>query len=77
MTNEELIRKAREHLRAIEHPKSFGAPSDAYDEARVVQTTLIYFGSQKRSDYIEVILNSETGDIISIVYHPPTGTGIL
>ena len=48
MTNEELIRKAREHIRAIERPNSFGAPSDAYDEARVVQTTLIYFGSQYR-----------------------------
>lgn len=49
MTNEGLIRKAREHLRAIEQPNSFGAPSDAYDETRVLQTTLIYFGSQKRS----------------------------
>ena len=70
MTNEELVRKAREHIRAIERPGSFGAPSDAYDEARVVQTTLIYFGSQKRSDYIETLLNSETGEPLSIVYHP-------
>ena len=77
MTDEELIQKAREHLKAIERPDSFGAPSDAYDQSRVVQTTLIYFGSQTRSDYIEVVMNSETGDFISSVYHPPTGTGIL
>jgi hypothetical protein len=70
MTDEELIRKGREHIRAIERPNSYGAPSDAYDEARVVQTTLIYFGSQKRSDYIEALLNSETGEPISIAYHP-------
>ena len=71
MTNEELIRKAREQIRAIERPNSFRGPFDAYDEARVVPTTLIYFGSQKRSDYIEALLNSETGEFISMVYHPP------
>ena len=75
MTHEELIKKAREHIRAIERPNSFGAPFEAYDETRVVETTLIYFGNQKRSDYIEVVLNSEAGDPISVVYNPQDGAG--
>ncbi len=75
MTHDELIKKARAHIRALDRRNTFGAPSDSYDQARVVETTLIYFGSQNRSDYIEVILNSETGEPISVVYHPQDGAG--
>ena len=71
MSHEELIKKAREHIRALDRRKTFGAPSDSYDQARVVETALIYFGSQTRSDYIEVIVNSETGEPISVVSHFP------
>jgi hypothetical protein len=75
MTHEELIKKARQHIKALDGRNTFGAPSDSYDQARVVETTLIYFGSQARNDYIEVVLNSQTGDPISVVYHPQNGPG--
>jgi hypothetical protein len=75
MTHQELIKKARERIRPLDKRNVFGAPSDSYDRARVVETALIYFGSQTRGDYIEVILNSETGDPISVVYHPQDGAG--
>jgi hypothetical protein len=74
MTHQELIEKAREQMRALDWRSSFGAPPDVYDQARVVDTALIYFDSQKREDYIEVVLNSETGELISTVYHPRRGT---
>jgi hypothetical protein len=75
VTHEELIKKAREHIRTLDGRNTFGAPSGSYDQVRVVETTLIYFGSQARSDYIEVVLNSQTGDPISVVYPPQNGAG--
>jgi hypothetical protein len=70
MTHEELIAKARAHMKPFDHRKSFGVTSDVFNQARVVETALVYLGSQERDDYIEVYLNRETGEFITATYHP-------
>jgi hypothetical protein len=75
MTHEELIEKARMHMKPFDRRKSFGASSDAFTQARVVETALVYLGSQQRDDYIEVYLNRETGEFITATYHPGPNTG--
>jgi hypothetical protein len=71
MTHQELIQKAREHMKLLDGRNAIPPPpSDSYDQARVVDTTLIYFGSQNRDDYIEVVLNTQSGEVISMTYHP-------
>ena len=70
MTERELIEKAREHMRTLGWRNTLGAHSSAYNQARVVDTKLIYSGSQARDDYVEVVINSQTGEAISIIYHP-------
>ena len=70
MTHEELIAKARAHMKPFDRRKSFGATSDVFTEGRVVEAALVYLGSQNRDDYIEVYLNRETGEFITATYHP-------
>ena len=69
MTHEELIAKARAHMKPFDRRKSFGVTSDVFNQARVVETALVYLGSQERDDYIEVYLNRETGEFITATYH--------
>jgi hypothetical protein len=70
MTHEELIVKARAHMKRFEGRKPFNVTSDVFTEGRVVEAALVYLGSQKRDDYIEVYLNRETGEFITATYHP-------
>lgn len=72
MTHEELIAKARTHLKPLDRRKSFPVSSDSFTEARVVETALVYLGNKNRDDYIEVYLNRESGEFITATYHPPS-----
>ena len=69
MTHEELIAKARAHMKPIDR-HSLGVTSDVFTEARVVEAALVYLGSQERDDYIKVFLNRHTGEFIEASYHP-------
>jgi hypothetical protein len=73
MTHEELIAKARAHMEPFDRRKWFGANSDVFTDARVVETALVYLGNQHRSDYIEVYLNRENGEFITATYRPGPG----
>jgi hypothetical protein len=79
MTHEELIAKARAHMKPFDRRNSFGVSADVFNQARVVETAVVYLGSQERDDYIEVYLNRETGEFITATYHPgasrPGGRG--
>jgi hypothetical protein len=73
MTHAELITKAREHMEALDHRDAFGVSSDVFTEARVRDVALVVLGSQKRDDYIEVYVDSQTGELITVSYHPGAG----
>jgi hypothetical protein len=75
MTHKELIEKARKHLVSLDTQKLFGVPADVFDQSRVVEATLIYLDSQTRDDCVQVLLNSATGDVISVEYHPSASGG--
>lgn len=65
-------------MKPFDRRKSFGVTSDVFTEGRVVEAALVYLGSQKRDDYIEVYVNRETGEFITATYHPGSpqpGTG--
>ena len=70
MTHEELIAKARTHLKPFDQRKSFPINSDSLTEAHVVETALVHFGNKINDDYIEVYLNRESGEFITATYHP-------
>ena len=57
-------------MKPFDRRKSFGVTSGVFNQARVVETALVYLGSQERDDYIEVYLNRETGEFITATYHP-------
>lgn len=70
MTHDELIAKARAHMKPFDSRKSFGVSSDVFTAARVQETALVILGSTKRDDYIEVYVDRQTGDLITATYHP-------
>jgi hypothetical protein len=70
MTQEELISKARYYADRFGKHGAFSAPADVFDEARVVETVLVYLGSQKRDDYVKVLLDRATGEFVTATYHP-------
>lgn len=69
MTHDELITKARAHMKPFDRSKSFGVPSDVFTAARVQEAALVILGSTERDDYIEVYLDRQTGDFITATYH--------
>ncbi len=72
MTHDELIDKAREHMKPFDRRNSFGVSSEVFSQGRVVEAALVYLGSQQRDDYIKVYLNRETGEFIGAEYLPGT-----
>jgi len=70
MTHDELIAKARGHMKPFDHRDSFGVSSGVFTEARVRETALVVLGSQQRDDYIEVYVDRQTGEFITATYHP-------
>jgi hypothetical protein len=70
MTHEELIAKARTHLKPFDRRKSFPVSSDSFTEARVVETALVYLGNKINYDHIEVYLNRQSGEFMTASYHP-------
>jgi hypothetical protein len=70
MTQEELIAKARAHMKPFDRRNSFGVPSDVFTEARVQEAALVVLGSRQRDDYIEVYVDRQSGDFITATYHP-------
>jgi hypothetical protein len=62
-------------MKPFDRRKSFGVASDVFTEGRVVAAALVYLGSQKRDDHIEVYLNRETGEFITATYHPGSQPG--
>jgi hypothetical protein len=70
MTHDELIAKAREHVKKFDRRNAFGVSSEVFTEARVVEAALVYLGSQKRDDYIKVYINRDTGEFLGAEYNP-------
>jgi hypothetical protein len=70
MTQDELIAKARSYAERFGKSGAFTVPAEVFDQAHVVETVLVYLGSQKRDDYVSVFLNRETGEFVSATYHP-------
>ncbi|GEM_PF-3545752 len=76
MTQEEWIARAREHAATFERGVPFPARVADFEKARVREAVLICFCSDSRDDYIEVMLDRETGEFIAANYSPPaTGNG--
>ncbi len=73
MTHDELITKARGHMKALDHRDAFGVSSDVFTEARVREAAIVILGSQERDDYIEVYVDRQTGELITASYHPGLG----
>ena len=73
MTHQELIAKARAHMKPFDRRNSFGVSSMAFPEARVQEAALVVLGSRERDDYIDVYLDRRTGAFITATYHPGTG----
>jgi hypothetical protein len=71
MSHEELISKAREHAELFEHGEAFPVRVAELPITRVREATLIYFGGINRDDFIEILLDSESGDFITAQYSPP------
>lgn len=71
MSHDELIAKAREHAKAFENGEAFPVRVADLPMSRVVPAVRIIFGSKERDDYIEVLLDSESGDFITASYRPP------
>ena len=72
MTHDELIAKAREHAEVFERGGPLPARVAEFARTRVRETALIYFGSNDRDDYIEILLDRDTGDFITGSYSPPS-----
>jgi hypothetical protein len=70
MTNDELIAKARAHMKPLDRRNALGVSSDVFTEARVRDAALVCLGSRERDDYIEVYLDSQTGELITATYRP-------
>jgi len=70
MTHDELIAKARAHMKPFDSRKSFGVSSDVFTAARVQEAALVILGSTERDDYIEVYVDRQTGGFITATYHP-------
>jgi len=76
MTHEELITKARSYAERFGKRGAFSVSADVFDGARVVETVLVYLGSQKRDDYVSVFLERETGEFVSATYHPGSSNSL-
>jgi hypothetical protein len=75
MTHDELIAKAREHAEVFERGSPLPARVAEFAKTRVRETVLITFGSNDREDFVEMLLDRETGDFITASYCPPLETG--
>ena len=64
MTEDELIK------RATMCAKEFRVDLKELPRRRIRLAMVVYFGSDKRNDHIEVCLDKETGEIISGTYSP-------
>ena len=73
MTHDDLIAKARLHMKPFDRRNSFGVSSEVFTEARVREAALVVLGSHQRDDYIEVYVDRQTGDFITATYHPGLG----
>ena len=70
MTHQELIAKARAHMKSFDRRNSFGVASEVFIEARVQEAALVVLGSRERDDHIDVYLDRQTGAFITATYHP-------
>lgn len=75
MTHDELIVKARQHAEVFERGGPLPARVAEFARTRVRETVVITFGSNDRDDFIEMLLDRETGDFITASYSPPPDTG--
>jgi hypothetical protein len=75
MTHDELIAKAREHAEVFERGSPLPARVAEFARTRVREAVLITFGSNDRDDFIEMLLDRETGDFITATYSPPAEDG--
>jgi hypothetical protein len=71
MTHDELIAKAREHLKPFERMDKCRVRIAEFPNVRVRETVVMYFSRSDKDDTMEVCLDRETGEFVSATYTPP------
>jgi hypothetical protein len=79
MNNDELILKARTHLNStLRHPLfRIGIEPEEFTKANQLKTpsVIVRFGCENREDTVDLVLNAETGDFISMIHAPQKAAG--
>jgi hypothetical protein len=70
MTHEDLIARAREHMKPFDQHNSYGVSLGDFTEARVAETARVFLRRPLRDDCLEVELDRDTGEFIWAIYHP-------
>jgi len=70
MTHEELIAKARDHIKPFDQHNSYGVSLQDFTDARVAEIARIFLRRPQREDFLEVEVDRETGEFIWAIYHP-------
>ncbi len=56
-------------MKPLDRRNALGVSSDLFKEARIRDAALVTLGSRERDDYIDVYLESQTGQFITATYH--------
>jgi hypothetical protein len=72
MTHDELIARAREHMKPFERIDSEIPPLQEYSETRVRDTVMVYFSRTGADDRFEICLDRTTGEFVGASYMPKT-----
>ena len=70
MTHDELIARAREHMKPFERMEAEIPPLDQYSAVRVRDTVMIYFSRAGADDGFEICLDRATGEVVGARYMP-------
>jgi hypothetical protein len=70
MTHQELVAKAREHMKPFDRQNSYGVSLQDFTDARVAETARIFLRAPEREDFLEVVVDRDSGEFIWAIYHP-------
>jgi len=74
MTHDELIARAREHMKPFERIDSEMPPLQEYSTTQVRETVMVYFIRAGADDRFEICLDRATGEFIGASYMPKKKT---
>jgi hypothetical protein len=72
MQHDELIARAREHMKPFERLPSDAPPLHEFSTVRLRETVLVYFTRPGADDRFEICLDRDTGECVGATYTPPT-----